>query len=182
MICPRCGRQTPDNNPRCINCGLQFQQAPRPQQPQQSQYQQQPQQPQYQPQPQQPQYQQPQYQQPQQPQYQPPQQPGAAQPSVPGKGLSIAGMVCGIVSLVFICTTWGSLIPAIVGVVLSAIGFSKAKKAGVKSGMATAGIVTSCVAIGIDIIASTIMTIVGFSALESLGASDIYDFVIRLFF
>ena len=73
--------------------------------------------------------------------------------------------------------------PAIVGVVLSAVGYSKAKKAGMKNGMATAGLVTSCIAIGIDIIVSIIMTVVGYSVLGGLASSgaDYFDFAIRLF-
>ena len=155
MICPRCGKQTPDNYNTCVNCGLQlvrgrqpqqgYQQPPRPMGPNS-------------------------YPAPQNVNPNPVNSPYNQPPAVPGKGLSIAGMVCGIVSLVLLCTSWFSLIPAVVGVVLSAIGYSKAKAVGAQKGMATAGIVTSTVAIGIDLIASIIVTAVGFSVLDYLDS------------
>ncbi len=63
------------------------------------------------------------------------------------KGLSIASLVCGILSLVM---TLFSLFwyPAIIGMVLSIVGLILsivAKKSGNKSGIATGGLVTSII-------------------------------------
>lgn len=86
-------------------------------------------------------------------------QPVEQQPTgVPGKGLGIAGMVLGIVALVFLCINADvSLVCAIVGLILSIVGMSKAKKAGVKNGMAVAGLVCSIVALALTILAITIL-------------------------
>ncbi len=135
MFCPNCGSQNPDNAVSCATCGAQF----APAQPAQPVYQQ-PAQPTYQQPVQQPVYQQPGY--PQQPVY-------AAKPSVPGKGLGIASMVVGIVSLALFCTGWVAIICAIVGVALGGIGLYKAKQAGMKNGMAVAGLVCSVIALAI---------------------------------
>jgi hypothetical protein len=99
---------------------------------------------------QQPVYQQPTYQQPtyQQPAYQAPVQPA----SVPGKGLGITGMVLGIVSLVLFCFLYVSIPCAIIGAVLSGVGLKKAKDAGMKNGMAVAGLVCSLIALGICVV------------------------------
>ncbi len=72
--------------------------------------------------------------------------------SVPGKGFGIAGMVLGIISLVFFCLWYIALPCAVVGIILSAVGLNKAKAAGAKNSMAVAGIVCSAIAIGIAII------------------------------
>ena len=64
-----------------------------------------------------------------------------------GKGLGIAGFV---VSLVVVAIGWvlGVFTPfaAITGLVLSAVAKGKAKKAGVKNGLATAGLVLGIIA------------------------------------
>ena len=133
MICPNCGKQNADGLRFCAECGTPLAPAAAPQQPA---YQQPMQQPAYQ----QPAYQQPMYQQPMQ------------QPAVPGKGLGIASMVVGIVSLVCICFGWICIICAIVGVALGGVALNKAKQAGVKNGMAVAGLVCSCIALGLCII------------------------------
>ncbi len=73
----------------------------------------------------------------------------------PGKGLSIAGMVLGIVSLAVLCIPYVnflSLICAIVGLILSIMGKKKSKAANAPTGMATAGIVLSIIALAIAII------------------------------
>jgi len=72
-------------------------------------------------------------------------------PHNPGKGLGIAGMVLGIISLVFFWTAWIAIICAIVGLVLSISGRNRTP-AGMKNGMAVAGIVTSCIAIGLGLL------------------------------
>lgn len=70
---------------------------------------------------------------------------------VPGKGLGIASMVVGIISLVMFCTGWFAIICAIVGTALGGVALKKAKDAGVKNAMATAGLVCSVVALGLAI-------------------------------
>ena len=50
--------------------------------------------------------------------------------AVPGKGLGIASMVVGIISLVMFCTGWFAIICAIVGTVLGGVALKKAKDAG----------------------------------------------------
>lgn len=82
------------------------------------------------------------------------QQPMYGQPmmmgmQVPGKGLGIASMVLGIVSLVLFCIWYISIPCAIIGAALG--GVSKSKSAGAPNGVATAGIVCSCVALGLAI-------------------------------
>ena len=203
--CPYCGAPVaePPQNSQLQYQPLQYEQP----QHQQAQYQQpQNQQVQYgQPQNQQVQYGQPQNQQPQYgqpqnrqaqyqpPQYQPPQyqQPPygqqyyaqpvyGARPEAPGNGLCIAGMVCGILSLLFLCSSFLSLVPAILGIVLSAVGLSKAKKAGVKNGMAIAGLVTSSLALVIDIALIVLLLVFGLSAFGTYDGGSVYDFAIRL--
>ena len=198
--CPYCGAPVaePPQNSQLQYQPLQYEQP----QHQQAQYQQpQNQQVQYgQPQYGQPQNQQPQYGQPQNrqaqyqpPQYQPPQyqQPPygqqyyaqpvyGARPEAPGNGLCIAGMVCGILSLLFLCSSFLSLVPAILGIVLSAVGLSKAKKAGVKNGMAIAGLVTSSLALVIDIALIVLLLVFGLSAFGTYDGGSVYDFAIRL--
>ena len=198
--CPYCGAPVaePPQNSQLQYQPLQYEQS----QHQPAQYQQpQNQQVQYgQPQYGQPQYGQPQYGQPQNrqaqyqpPQYQPPQyqQPPygqqyyaqpvyGARPEAPGNGLCIAGMVCGILSLLFLCSSFLSLVPAILGIVLSAVGLSKAKKAGVKNGMAIAGLVTSSLALVIDIALIVLLLVFGLSAFGTYDGGSVYDFAIRL--
>jgi len=70
----------------------------------------------------------------------------------PGKGLGIAGMVLGIVALVLFCVWYLAIPCAIVGLILSIIGKGKSKAAGAPTGMATAGMVTSIIALALDII------------------------------
>ena len=69
---------------------------------------------------------------------------------VPGKGLGIASMVLGILSLVFFCVFWFAVPCAIVGAALG--GAAKSKAAGAPSGMATAGIACSCIALGLAVL------------------------------
>ncbi len=112
-----------------------------------------------------------------QPQYNAPQPPynplpnygmPSQQPTVvPGKGLGIAGMVLGIVGLVFFCIPYIGFPCSVIGLVLSGVSSSKAKKSGMKNGMATAGIVLSVIALAIDVL--------GVTALAGL-ASSILDY------
>ena len=76
-------------------------------------------------------------------------------------GLAIASMVCGILSIVLTCVpyvNYASLILAIVGIIMAAVS----KKQG-KSGMATAGLVCSIVALAIWVLVIVLVVIVGVS-------------------
>lgn len=148
MFCPNCGNVSADDQRFCQNCGALLIQ-PETQQPEVQQPEvQQPEVYQSQTQPiQQPEYQQ--YPYPQQP-CQP--QPMQVAPVVPAKGMGITSMVLGIVALALFCVWYIALPCAIVGVILGGLALSKAKAAGAKNGMAVAGVVCSCVALGIAII------------------------------
>jgi hypothetical protein len=66
----------------------------------------------------------------------------------PGKGLNIASMVLGIISLLLMFWAWGiGVIPAVIGLVLGVVGKGKSREVGAPTGMATAGIVCSIVAL-----------------------------------
>ena len=69
-----------------------------------------------------------------------------AMPSPPGKGLQVASLVLGIASL-FVFLSWIALICGVLGILLGAVGRSKAKHAGAPTGMGTAGII--CGSIGV---------------------------------
>lgn len=146
MFCRNCGANNADNAAFCVNCGATL----NAEQP----------------------VQQPVYQQPvQQPVYQQPvQQPVYQQPvrnvPVPGKGMGIAGMILGIISLALFCIWYLAIPCAIVGAILGGVALKKAKEAGMKNGMATAGLACSLVALGITLL----FVILGIVGLASLGA------------
>lgn len=71
--------------------------------------------------------------------------PGMVTTAPPGRGLQIAGLVLGICSL-FVIFSWVTATCGIIGVILGAVGMSKAKKAGAPTGMGLAGVI--CGAIG----------------------------------
>ena len=74
-------------------------------------------------------------------------------------GLAIASMVLGIVSLILTCILpYGSWVLAIVGIVLAAIAKKKAK-----SGMATAGLVCSIIALAVWVVVIILLVVVGVS-------------------
>ena len=142
MFCPKCGTQNEDGSRFCYNCGTIFEEEN--------------QQPQAQP-----------VQQPMQP-VQPMMQPDV-KPAVPGKGLGIASMIVGIISLALFCF-WFICIPCgIVGIVLGIIAMSKAKAAGMKNGMALAGLICSSIALGLTVI-YIVLAIIGVSMLGSSAA------------
>ena len=65
-----------------------------------------------------------------------------------GQGFGIAGLVLGIIALIisFIpCLGMWAIIPGIIAIVLSAIGFSQANKANAKKGLVIAALVISIV-------------------------------------
>ncbi len=69
-----------------------------------------------------------------------------------GKGLGIASMIVGIVSLAFFCFIWLAIVCAIVGIALGGVSIYQSKKAGVPNGMGVAGLTCSCIALGILIV------------------------------
>ena len=79
----------------------------------------------------------------------PMQPPMAPMPPQGGKGMAIASMVLGIVSLVFFCVWYISAVAAIVGLVLGIISL-RGDKLG--RGMAVAGIVTSAIGLALMIL------------------------------
>lgn len=139
MLCSNCGVQNDDNLNYCTNCGAPLSQGS-PAAPQQ-----------------------PVYQQPVAPQpvYQ-------VAPVIPGKGMGIAGMVLGIVGLVFVCFFYIGLPCSIIGLILSVLSFNKAKAVGQQNSMATAGIVCSCISLGINVI-SLILAVIGIASVGSLS-------------
>jgi predicted PurR-regulated permease PerM len=65
-----------------------------------------------------------------------------------GKGLGTAGLVVGIIAVLFSfipCLGMWAIVPAIVGIVLCAISMKQAGKAGAPKGMALAGLICSIV-------------------------------------
>lgn len=71
-----------------------------------------------------------------------------AQPAPNGKGLGTAGLIVGIVALLFSfipCLGMYAALPALVGIILSAISMSQAKKAGAQKGMALGGLICSII-------------------------------------
>lgn len=150
MFCTKCGNNNPDGAFCCTSCGAPLNQPQAPAAPVQPTYQA-PQAPQ-QPYPAQPMYNAP------------------MQPTVPGKGMAITSMVLGIVSLALFCVWYLALPCAIVGLILGGMAMNKAKAAGMKSGMAVAGVVCSCIALGVAII----FMIIGIAACSTVSSA--YDY------
>ena len=100
--------------------------------------------------------------------------PGGPQTN-PGQGMGIASMVCGIASLIipFVGTA-----TAIVGLILGVLSKKKSQEAGMPSGMATAGIVCSVIALAISILMIFLCWVPLCCAAQAipggLGAFDIY--------
>jgi hypothetical protein len=77
----------------------------------------------------------------------------------PGNGLAVAGMVLGIIGLVLCWIPIAGAVCALVGVILGALGMSKAKKIGGRGkGMAIAGLVCGIVGMAIGILLFALMT------------------------
>jgi len=75
-----------------------------------------------------------------------------AVPPQQGNGLAVAGMVLGILGLVLCWVPFIGWLIAVVGVILGAIGWSKANKTGKNKGMAIAGVVCGIVGLAIGVI------------------------------
>jgi hypothetical protein len=71
----------------------------------------------------------------------------------PGNGLAVAGMVLGIIGLALCWIPFAGWLCALIGVILGALGISKAKKLGGKGkGMAIAGLVCGIVGLAIGVL------------------------------
>ena len=148
MLCSNCGANIPDDSKACSYCGVPVnQQQPQFQQPEQQA---------------QPAYQQPVY-----------QSPAFSQPvphmtEMPGKGMGVASLVLGIVSLVMFCIWYLSLPCGIVGLILGVVSMNKAKSVGMRNGTAVGGLVCSCIALGLTILVY-VLAIIGLAELAALG-------------
>lgn len=95
-----------------------------------------------------------------------------AAPAGTSKGLSIAGLVLGIVAIIFAFVPSLNIVGficGVVGIVLSAIAISQSKKAGEKNGMAVAGLVLSIISIAIGIIVVMVACIAGCAIAGTAG-------------
>lgn len=64
--------------------------------------------------------------------------------------MGVASLVLGIVAAIIGCIPWCgmiALVPAIIGIVLGAVDYTKKKKAGEPKGMALAGMILSIIAV-----------------------------------
>ncbi|RLE39587.1 DUF4190 domain-containing protein [Candidatus Woesearchaeota archaeon] len=88
-----------------------------------------------------------------------------------GKGLAIAGMVLGIVSIVFSWAWFIAIICGIVGLVLSLVALKKIKARQAEGkGMAIAGLVCSIVGIAIGVAIVIITAVVIGSVVSIVGS------------
>lgn len=87
----------------------------------------------------------------------------------PGKGFGIASMILGICSL---CIPYVGILGAIVGLILGVIGKKKSLEAGMPSGMATAGIVMSIIALAWSIVCVIYCVVCYGAAVSSVGLWD----------
>lgn len=85
--------------------------------------------------------------------------------------MGIAGMVLGIVSLALFCIWYLALPCGITGIILSALAVNKAKAAGIKNGMATAGVICSAIALGLAVL-FILLAVIGIASAASFG--DLY--------
>lgn len=152
MYCPNCGMNNADGVTFCANCGSQLENQQAPQQPEyQAPYQPYPSQPAYNAAP-------------------------APKASVPGKGLGIASLILGIISIVTLCLAYTSvpLICGILSFIFSLVGKSQSKKAGASNGCAVAGLILSIICIAIHLLA-LFLVIIGATFIE-----DIFEEFMRI--
>lgn len=105
----------------------------------------------------------------QQPPYGAPYQPVQPPAPIPGRGLAVAGLVCGILALVFdFCCTWIGIVLGILAIVFGFVARSK----GMRNGMSTAAIICGFIAVFLFVILIILMA-VGVFTLE--WTSNFYD-------
>ncbi|MCD6304501.1 MAG: hypothetical protein J7M21_06020 [Planctomycetes bacterium] len=83
--------------------------------------------------------------------------PSTAAVANPGKGLSIAGLVLGIVAVALFCVWYLAIPCAIVGLILSIIARNKSKAANAPTGMATAGLILCIIALVLDVVLGIVL-------------------------
>ena len=97
----------------------------------------------------------------------------------PGKGMSVAGLVLGIVSIVlawFYMVNIAALVCGIVGIILAVKGKKAAVAAGAPTGLGTAGLVLSIIGTviaGIGFFTCTVCVCAAADVIES-AANDLY--------
>lgn len=97
------------------------------------------------------------------------------QPANPGTGLSVAGIILGVVScLLFWIPFFNTvgLVTAIVGLILAILGRKKAIAAGAPTGLGTAGLVISIIGTVLAAIGFITCTLCVICALGTLDPSD----------
>ncbi len=104
----------------------------------------------------------------------------------PGKGLNIASLVLGIVSLVLsgpcsCCGCLGGIVPsitAILGIILGAVGMKKSKEAGFQNKKGMVGLILSIVALVLTLLTGVIFLIIGgtgmFAEMMDEMSSELY--------
>ena len=160
MFCSNCGANIPEDAKACHVCGVpveqpDFQQSIQEQTAEQQMPQEQSvyQQPVYQP----PFYQSAAY-----------SQPIPQKQEVPGKGMAVASLVLGIVSIL-LCLGFVAFLCGVIGLILSIVAMNKAKAVGMKNGMAVAGLVCSCIGVGLMIMIFGLFFIGLFAELSAGG-------------
>ena len=86
------------------------------------------------------------------------------QPKLPGKGMAIASMILAIAAITSSLLAYLAIPCAIVSLILGCIANSKAKRVGMKSGMAKAGIIISAIFLGIYVVVLIAVLAFGLSA------------------
>jgi len=76
--------------------------------------------------------------------------------SYPGKGLAIASLVLGICALLGVALPVANVIVAAIGLVLGIVAKKQIQEAGGPTGLATAGIITSGIVVGLSIISTVV--------------------------
>lgn len=79
--------------------------------------------------------------------------------SRPADGLAVASMICGILGLLGICGYGVGLLPAIPGLICGLMSKTKGP-------IRTTGLVTSCIAIGLCILAFVLFLVIGASIIS----------------
>jgi hypothetical protein len=82
--------------------------------------------------------------------------------------MSVASLVLGICSIP-LAFVWVGIVAAIVGIILGVIGKKKSQEVGAPTGMASAGVICSIIALALDV-----LIVVACSSLLCIGAAGSY--------